>query len=97
MGSISGKTHSINKTMEKAQDMASEWPQPSLMKQVQNFKIDHSRDINYKKWLGGVVSSPIERGCILAQGPLNTGAVNTVYPPPWLGKEGARYGESQIL
>lgn len=25
------------------------------------------------------------------------GLSDTVYPPPWLGKEGARYGESNLV
>lgn len=61
------------------------------------FQNDHF-EINYEQWLGGVASNPIKKGWHKV--PEILGLSDTVYPPPpppWLGKEGARYGESQIL
>lgn len=79
MGSISGETHRISKTMEKAQDMATEWPQPSLMKQVQNFKITILMISTIRNdWEGWPAA--LLKGCILAQAPLNAGAVRYSLP-----------------
>ena len=57
MGSISGKRPSMDKTMEKAQDMARECPPPRLMKRVQDFKMTTLVIATLRRDLKGWLSS----------------------------------------